>query len=71
MLGTRQPTVNHKLHRRIHVNGNDGFIGVERRPDSQQFIHKPLADVGDPGKVYLYGVKVAFQAIQQPSCFAS
>jgi|tagenome__1003787_1003787.scaffolds.fasta_scaffold20957609_2 hypothetical protein len=34
------------------------------RPDSQQSIHEPLADIGNPGKARLYGVEVAFQPIK-------
>lgn len=70
-LDTRQAARNHELHGRIHIGGNDGLIGVARGPDSEQFIHEPLADIGNPGEVHLNGVEVAFQPVQEPLRFAS
>ncbi len=39
---------------------------MSRWPYAQQFVHKALANIGYPGEVYLYGLKISVQAIQKP-----
>ena len=63
-FNSRQATLDHELHRGVHVCGNHGLPRMYRRPYSKQFVHEALAYIRYSAEIDLDSFEVRIQTIK-------